>query len=284
MRKNKAFTLIELLVVISIIAMLMAILMPALDKAKEQAKSVICLSNLKQWGMIWKLYTDDHNSEFSDGRYYPKEYTNSKTYPRGQWIVGLRSYLDSSLVKILLCPSASKEWSDENVETGATNYAYSSGEWLIGVETELASYGFNCWAYNTDPTKSPLRGYLTANHWRKLDNVKQAGRVPLMGDSAHKGGWPTYADGSGAISDDTLPPEFPIEIPPNAKTGRGMHNFTMARHLNRMNMLFMDLSVDKVDLKHLWELKWHREFDTRGYIKSGGDWDRQAPWMARFKE
>lgn len=280
MRKNKAFTLIELLVVISIIAMLMAILMPALDKAKDQAKSVICRSNLKQWGLIWKLYTDDYNSEFSDGLTFPEDYTMSTNYLRGQWIVGLRSYLDSSLVKILLCPAASKEWSEKGEQKGATNYAYRSGEWLIGVETELASYGFNCWAYNPRPSKTAVKGHSTVGNWRKLDNVKQAGRVPLMGDAAHKGGWPTYDN----ISQCYIPPPVSIDIPKDGSTGRDMANFTLARHVNRTNMVFMDLSVDKVDLKRLWKLKWHKEFDTRGYIENGGDWQIDAPWMADFKE
>ncbi len=55
-KSNKAFTLIELLVVISIIAVLMSILMPALGKVKEQAKRVVCASNLKQTGMALALY------------------------------------------------------------------------------------------------------------------------------------------------------------------------------------------------------------------------------------
>lgn len=51
MQKKSGFTLIELLVVITIIALLMGILASTLNKAKKQVKSVICQSNLKQWGI-----------------------------------------------------------------------------------------------------------------------------------------------------------------------------------------------------------------------------------------
>ena len=61
---KKGFTLIELLVVISIIALLMAILMPVLYKAKEQARAAVCMGSLKQWGLIWSLYTSDYDGFF----------------------------------------------------------------------------------------------------------------------------------------------------------------------------------------------------------------------------
>ena len=61
--RRKGFTLIELLVVIAVIAILAAMTMSVLASAREKGRAAQCLSNLRQWGVAFRMYADD-NSDF----------------------------------------------------------------------------------------------------------------------------------------------------------------------------------------------------------------------------
>lgn len=82
MNKRQAFTLVELLVVIGICAVLIALLLPALGRARESARAVKCMSNLRQIGLSYTLYANNHSGWFPVSKVDPNYYGN-KVYFRG---------------------------------------------------------------------------------------------------------------------------------------------------------------------------------------------------------
>ena len=65
-RRHSAFTLIELLVVIAIISLLISIMLPSVSRAREQSRAAVCLSNMRQIGILMQAYACDDSNPSDD--------------------------------------------------------------------------------------------------------------------------------------------------------------------------------------------------------------------------
>ena len=106
-RERDGFTLIELLVVISIIALLLAILLPSLQKARNQAKKITCLNNLRQLGMGCHMYGGDYDNCFPFNSLSSDPFGTYKVH-MGSWtnlgILYREGYIPD--MKVFWCPNA----------------------------------------------------------------------------------------------------------------------------------------------------------------------------------
>ena len=167
-RARRAFTLVELLVVIGIIAALIAMLLPALSKAREQARAVKCLSNIRQIAMATLSFCNVNKGQFPG----PGTAGNTQT----DWIAwadtvtadenpsdpayidysALQPYLGSkgdALKELFRCESDDVETRTANTPPKIYRYSYSMNSML----TRPSIYGSEPWLVNTKRGRTKIQ-------------------------------------------------------------------------------------------------------------------------------
>lgn len=264
-RGKQGFTLIELLVVVSIIALLVSILMPALSKAREQAKMVICKTNLKQWGTMLFMYASDYDDSFFPG-------PGSK--PDKRWMeVLLPYYADGSdgtggAGEIRCCPNATLPMTEGGKHPRAAWGVFEANDKDYQMEGHYGSYGANWWICNTPSnfTGTYFPGKYDADkvkrQWRKITSIRSAETVPMFCDALYYGVWPESYD---------MAPTFNGEAT-HVHLQNEMRNVCFDRHAEKINMTMADMSVASHKLQDLWGLKWHREWPSTATMQPWPDW------------
>jgi prepilin-type N-terminal cleavage/methylation domain-containing protein len=257
--RRRAFTLVELLVVVGIVAMLAALLLPALARARRQARTVVCLSNLRQLGAGWHAYLS-----LNRGRPY-RGYGKREEF----WYVAL-ARINPGIERALMCPEAPEvypRYYPPNIapgSNGTADYAWLTAH-LEGLYRDESSYGANVWLSKpmTDAAFGPYEAFITNYH-------RDADAVPLFADCIGAGGAP--------MDSDTPPDNYRVPVPlgeltDSVQTGPkywGMRTFCMDRHGWAINAVFIDGHARTVPLDELWQLKWNNRFVPRRIVLPRG--------------
>jgi len=200
MQRRSGFTLIELLVVIAIIALLMAILIPALGRAREQARTIGCRANLKQYGIALRMYLDDNDYYFPNASTWLKSaehgWVREGEVPTGCFWPYLKDQ------DVHMCSKFAMVKQGYNCEDAAVSYAMNSyvgrsdgsiwGDWLgadvKGVQKETEVHNAARVMVFTEENPWPIDGYsgwpfndthFTVGNWStQIDNYATFHNAP----------------------------------------------------------------------------------------------------------
>jgi len=238
MRKVRAFTLVELLVVIGIIALLISILLPALANARRSANSVKCLSNLRQVGQAYLLYSGEYKGVIPVTRQdNPDPATGSPTsqYYWTDMIVSYISRLNGTTT------STNVQDLDEARKTiiwgctewdGRIDLSYSTGRYYPGYAMNLHPY-FTPGNTTVQKAETACRwGGVYEGHYYKLSGVRYSAERIMVADSQL---WILDARQSTSGGAAALPGQPTDVVVNNAgKTGQaGLMDLDFYRHVKR---------------------------------------------------